>query len=247
MFVVVAWCVAFLGSGCGTSAPPKTWDRPIVCQPHLIKADESETHQGTGFFVRAPNGKLAAVSASHFLDFDGSPVVEAEWLSCPKMEVLAKFRTSWGLPGRKTPGLDHTTDFWIMPVAEEDAAKVSAAYEILEFDPRGLPEVGEPVWLPNKSDVAALGHTVFEGQVRSVFDTDIAVILDGDIGLQSQSGSPIISRRTHKVVGTLYGGNASADGKTALTVAPITKMQAVLNDTKQFPELRTVIGRTAAP
>jgi hypothetical protein len=72
-----AMCIALIGVaavGCGSQpgatdrvAPPGP-EKQLLAQPQLDFVDGKITQQGTAFFVRAPDGATAAVTASHYLD-----------------------------------------------------------------------------------------------------------------------------------------------------------------------------------
>ena len=228
-------------------------DRPVVFQPVLLWQNGEPTAQGTGFFVKAPGGKVAAVSSAHFIDFDGPPLMSAKWIDVRTSEPVATFTRSWGPPGdggtnERPPDL--RTDYWIMPVdakaPETGAAEAkAAAAAALELDPRDKPALGEKVWLPNKNPKARLGFDLVEGAVVETGVKYSLVRLDDDIELGSQSGSPLISQRTGKVIGTLSRGG-SKGGKTFLLLAPSAPIARALADAKEFPQLRHVIGRHAA-
>ena len=225
-------------------------DRPVLFQPMLLWQGADATFQGTGFFAKAPGGKVAAVSSAHFLDFDGPPLMEAKWLDVRTSKPVASFTRSWGKPGdggSNEPSPDLRTDYWIMPVEAKDADggdadARAAAVAALELDTRDKPALGEKVWLPDKDPKAKHGFNLVEG---AVVETDVKyslVQLAGEIKLQSQSGSPIISQRTGKVIGTLSRGG-TRNGKSFLLLAPMAPVARVLADAKELPQLRHVIGK----
>jgi hypothetical protein len=70
------------------------------------------------------------------------------------------------------------------------------------------------------------------------------VVLDKEIDLQSQSGSPVISQATGKVIGTLSGADLlRVPHKTCLILTPASGIVAALAQDKDFPELHTVTGK----
>src|SRR5262245_58094633 len=75
-------------------------DKPILFQPLFEYAGREPMAQGTGFFVRAAGGRVAAVTSAHFLDFDGTALRRAHWLHIASGDLVATFTKSWGTPGR---------------------------------------------------------------------------------------------------------------------------------------------------
>src|SRR6476659_1378790 len=119
----IALLVVLLAAGAGekTAVRPEARppDRPVVLQPVLLWQGANATAQGTGFFVKAPGGKTAAVSSAHFIDFDGPPLMSAKWIDVRTSEPVASFTRSWGQPGDGGTNAnppDLRTDYWIMPV-----------------------------------------------------------------------------------------------------------------------------------
>lgn len=197
------------------------------------------TYQGTGFFVKAPNGKIAAVSSAHFLDRDGPPLLEAKWLNVFTSEPIATFTRSWGMPGREGTSLptpDFRTDYLLMPAPESTSLDLT-----LELDSRPTPAIGERIWFPNKDDTLPLGHRVVAGTVVVADEKHSGIVLDEEIELQSQSGSPFISQATGKVIGTLSSANFGRRPRLLLT--PSSAILAALAKDNEFPELRSVIGK----
>jgi hypothetical protein len=225
-------------------APPRDWTKPIVCQPRLRWSDGDVTHQGTGFFAKAGDGRIAAVSSSHFLDFEGPSLEQAAWLDSRREDDLprAVFKQSWGVPGRDNDGQNLENDYWIMPVSEAEAAAVAKEFEVLELDEREFPDDGEPVWLPNKSPGERLGFRPVEGKVVAALRNLTLIQLEGPMKLQSQSGSPIISRRTHRVIGTLSRGG-EIEGKMQILIAPMTRVRQLLAKPEGFRPLAEVVGK----
>jgi hypothetical protein len=222
-----------------------SWQKSILCQPRLQWGDGSTTHQGTGFFVRTPTGRIAAVSSAHFLDFDGAPLLSAAWLNLGTGDAVASFTTGWGAPKPNAYTEDIRDDFWIMPVAAADASKIEQDYEVLHFETRAQPDVGELVWFPDKDDEAELGYRRVAGHVAIAETGQIIVELDGDHGvtLRSQSGSPVVSQSSGRVIGTVYGGGRVGNSMM-LRLAPVTRMRIRIEDETNFPELKTVVGKS---
>jgi hypothetical protein len=217
-----------------------TPDKVILFQPMFIWRTGGPTHQGTGFFTKAPDGRVAAVTSAHFLDMHGPALLEARWLDIRTKTPVATFELSWGQPGNggtDTSTLDLRRDYLLMPVQEQLPDE-----QILELDPRTKPEGKERIWFPNKDKAAPLGYRVVIGTVVVADMKYITVILDQQITLVSQSGSPIISQATGRVIGTLSRGGRER-GKTVLLLTPASALLEALCRDQNFPRLRGVIGR----
>ena len=153
---------------------------------------------------------------------------------------MATFKLSWGPPGNggtDTPTLDLRRDYLLMPVQDRLPDE-----QVLELDPRAKPEVQERIWFPNKDKAAPSGYRVVTGTVVEADVKYITVILDQPITLVSQSGSPIISQATGRVIGTLSRGGRER-GKTELFLTPATALLEALAKYRDFPKLRDVVGR----
>ena len=221
-----------------TRFPPP--DRPVLFQPMLVWDGAEPTTQGTGFFAKAPGGKVAAVSSAHFINFDGPPLREARWLDLKTGKPVATFDKSWGKPGSPgtmKPQIDLRPDHWVMPAAGDAAARAA-----LELDDRPQPKVGERVWFPDKDQDSPLGFSVIEGTVVEADPKYSAIRLSHNIQLQSQSGSPVISQETGKVIGALSRGGEH-EGRSIIVLAPAASLVKVLSDSKLQPPLREVIGK----
>ena len=113
---------------------------------------------------------------------------------------------------------------------------------ILELDVRERPDMNERVWLPDKDEESKGGYRVADGTVVEIGAGYVAVQFDKPIKLQSQSGSPIISRKTGKVVGTLSRGG-DVDGKSFILLAPSSGILQAMKNAKDTPAVRDVIGK----
>src|SRR3990172_8408362 len=218
-----------------------TLKKPILFQPMFIWATSETTYQGTGFFVRAPSNKIVAVTSGHFLNTDGSPLTEARWLEIRSERPMATFTSSWGPPGSEgtiQPIVDLRRDYLLMPAPGDVPADV-----VLELDRRETPDLGERIWFPNKTPRAELGYEAVEGMVVEADLKYSIVVLDGLIELVLQTGSPIISQKSGRVIGTLSRGGEPHEGKTVLFLAPASGILKALIEANEFPRLQDVIGK----
>ncbi len=214
--------------------PPNT---RILFQPMFIWDGKKPTRQGTGFLAKGAKDRIAAVTSAHFLSFTGPPLKEVRWLDVTTREPLATFSTSWGQPGNRGTPVDLRPDYFICPVTTPVPPE-----QVLELDDRPLPGVGERVWFPDKDSKSAteLGFEVVEGVVNEAEETHIHLKLDRPIRLQSQSGSPVISQATGKVIGTFARGHPAG---TDLFLTPASSILRALGDDSSFPALEDVVGR----
>ena len=213
---------------------------PIVFQPYFYYRDRAEpSANGTGFFAKAPNRKIVAIGSAHYVDFENSPLLKAEWLSTVDWSVAATFTKSWGPPGNAgtTDPIDLRPDYLIMPV-EADIPKES----VLRLDRRLYPKKGERIWFPNKKHKTTLGFEWVGGSVTDANTKFVEVTLDSHIPLQSQSGSPVISIKTGHVIGTLSRG-IDEPPQTIIYLCPAAAIREAIRTASDYPELKQVVGR----
>ncbi len=181
--------------------------REILFQPMFVWENSEPTCQGTGFFVKAPGGKVAAVTSSHFLDVHGPRLAEARWLSLGNEKPVAVLKRSWGPPGKTRviqvtagkdsdgkpiiftiPWEDKRTDYLLMPVSEGVPPSV-----VLELDPRTTIDLNERVYFHDKCAFGQEDYAILEGTVVRTAPEQHQVMLYQEIKPESQSGSPVIS------------------------------------------------------
>ncbi|MBI3864091.1 MAG: hypothetical protein HY290_19585, partial [Planctomycetia bacterium] len=199
--------------------------------------------QGTAFFVRAPNGATVAVTASHYLDQNGPALNHVRLLSVTAAEptALTDSAICWGLPGGEgVRGENDVTDLradrFLLPVSVDERF-----VHVLDLDDRPGPQPGEMVWFPDKQPGEPGGFRLLAGTVIQVETRFVCVELDTALKLQSQSGSPVISRINGKVLG-LLGGGTEESGTTILFLNPAAEIRKALEDSSR-PGLSTVVGK----
>jgi hypothetical protein len=193
------------------------------------------SRQGTGFLAKAPDGRIAAVTSAHLIDPQGPALLEARWLDIRTRTPVAVFTRSWGAIGRggtDAPAYDLRSDYLLLPVQVPVPAD-----QVLELDPRSLPEVRERVWFPNKDQAAPLGYRVIPGTVTAAESKYLTVVLDQPLALTSQSGSPVISQTSGQVIGTLSRGGREGR-RTVLLLTPAAALLAALTNSLDFRPLR---------
>lgn len=212
---------------------------PIIYQPEFVWNGADSSFQGTGFFVRAPGERIAAVTSAHFLDRNGPRLLEARWRSVTTDEPVATMTECWGQPGHAgtdDKDTDLRADYLVLPASNTISKDLA-----LELDPRPSPELGERVWFPDKDPSSPIGYRLLTGMVQEANVNYSVVVLDDEIVLQSQSGSPFISQLTRKVIGTLSRARRT-EKKTLLLLAPSHAILDALSSPPPFPELQSVIG-----
>jgi len=166
-------------------------------------------------------------------------MVSAAWIAFPEFEAVTEFEYSYGAPGDEgtLEPIDLRRDYLIV-AGEKNATEVTP----LELDERKVIDENERVWLPNKDQNTTEGHTLVEGTVVEASKEYVTVILDEEITLQSQSGSPLISQQTGKVIGTLSRGGNS-DGSTVLFLCPARSILDAIEKEPSLVPLRKAIGK----
>jgi hypothetical protein len=260
------------------AAPPparpatKPPGRQVLFQPMFVWENSQPTLQGTGFFVKAPGGKVAAVTSIHFLDVAGPRLREVRWLNVADNKPAAVLDRSWGPRGEARaarlivgkdrdgkpeivtlPMPDKRTDYLLMPASQGVPADA-----VLELDPRTTIDAGERVYFHDKCRFGQKDYAVLEGSVVRATPEQYQVMLDQDIEPESQSGSPVISQATGEVIGTLAGiGDFGADAAQILlgggrgsprllVLTPSCAILKALQENHDFPLLQDVIGKKAA-
>jgi len=224
-------------------APPGR-EKQLLAQPQLDFDDGKITLQGTAFFVHAPDGATAAVTASHYLDQSGPPLVHVWLLSLTASEPtpLADSDVCWGQPGGKgirgaNAVTDLRTDRFLLPVSVDERM-----VHVLDLDDRPGPTVGERIWFPDKQPSESGGFRLIEGAVVQIESRFVRIRLDNTIKPQSQSGSPVISQVNGKVLG-LWGGFSEEEGATFLFLNPAREIQKCQDDPSR-PTLSNVVGKS---
>ena len=229
-----------------TEAPFQPPQAPILYQPQFLWDDASLTRQGTGFFTKAPDGRVAAVSSVHYLQSGDYPIYEASFLTVDAEEPIATFTRHWGPPGDggSLQPADLTGDYLLMPASEGMIPDKS----ILTLDerPEG-PARGERVWLAVKDLEAEHGYRTEPGVVAMSRDKFIVVAPDTSLPLASLNGAPVISQQTGGVIGTLSRGAKRESESDLLVLTPASAIRQALRRAERFPSLEQAFTeRTAA-
>jgi hypothetical protein len=132
---------------------------------------------------------------------------------------------------------DRTLDYLILRVASG-----APSTAVLELDDREKPDLHERLWLPDKSADTPVGYRLVKGEVIEAKATSITIVLDSPITLQSQSGSPVLSQRTGKVIGTLSSYKLATDGPLRLILCPAHAIREALAQEGTYPPVSRVIG-----
>lgn len=213
----------------------------LVYQPKLYWGGRDATHQGTGFLAKTPGGEVVGITSAHFVDFKSGPLNKVDWLSVNEGSVRVSFDKLLGPVGHaiqfdeRTGAEDASDDFLIF-------AGTGSPPEIksLELDTRKRLEQLEPVWLPNKAR-AGEGYELLEGYVLMADRGRILTVFRPAFKLQSQSGTPVISQRTGRVIGILTAGASDRTGKTEIVLTPAWFISERL-ESKQRRSLKEIKG-----
>lgn len=208
----------------------------LIYQPALEWGNGEKTYQGTGFLAKTSSGEVVGITAAHFVSFDGPRLNGIDWLSVHDDQIDASFDTLVGEIGEAVSELpdgfkvDASKDFLIF--AGKDLPNHLPA---LELDTRMRLETWEPVWLPNKLRDGQ-GYELLEGELLHSERDFLWASFEPEFKLQSQSGTPVISRRNGKVIGVLVSG-LSGEGSTEIFLTPASNIAAMI-DTDQRRALR---------
>lgn len=209
----------------------------ILFQPMFTWVDSETTYQGTGYLIRN-NNQIYAITSLHFLNFDGPGLLKATWLDIPDNTPELEFQNCLGKPeirGLNTySDLEH--DFLVLPVT----CPPSKQYSVLEIDTRSKINSGEKLLFPNKDNSKELGYTWIPAIVTADHGKYINIKLIKSIRLQSQSGSPVISKRTGKVIGMLSTGKQN-NGEITLSLCPVRNIAEHINKNNQLNSLQMAI------
>ena len=210
----------------------------ILFQPQLLWANSMTTFQGTGYLIEH-GGKLFGVTSIHYLDFDAGGLGSATWLDVYSERPLATFRASLGRPARTTitRPRDVADDFLLLPCTKPPEEGTPLHLENVEHYASGT-----RLWFPNKTRDIDLGHQWIDATVVEDLGYLIKVQLRDPIAIESQSGSPVLSADTGKVIGMVQAG-AEENGKVTLTLCPARSVLKFLGRRQQTYALMTSISR----
>lgn len=211
----------------------------FLFQPYEYYESKEPKADGTGFFVAATNGRIAAVMSANDLKFDETRLKGIRALSIGDWTPIDALGQSWGAPGSPSgddPKADRRNDCIIMPVNVKLPPD-----RVLLLDDRPAPAVGEPVWLPAKLESEPRGYELLDGFVQFVKPGYIRVKLKKPKTLRSHDGSPVISATTGKVIGVLSHSDKVQE-ESILWLCPASAVRNAILKADKFPALRDVIG-----
>ncbi len=129
---------------------------------------------------------------------------------------------------------------------------------VLELDPRTAIDPNERVYFHDKCAFGQKNYAILEGLLIRTAPEQYEVMLYQDIRPESQSGSPVISQATGKVIGIVAEAGASGGDVTSmllgvggrspriLVLTPSSAILKALEECRDFPLLRDVIGKKSA-
>jgi len=209
----------------------------LIFQPRFNWEDGSSTLQGTGCFVKGPNGSPVGLTSAHFIDFSGTPLLFAEWLEIRNEQPAGTSKKSWGVPGQSgtSDPMDLRSDYLLLEMSDV------SCHSVLVLDDRTGPDVEEMIWFPNKNGEAPLGYTRIEGRVVASKAEYISIVLDQEIVIQSRSGTPVISKKNGHVIGILAMSEKRGEQRF-LYLTPASSIKKALFNAKEHLWLRNIIG-----
>ncbi|MCB9857782.1 MAG: hypothetical protein H6818_19025 [Phycisphaerales bacterium] len=211
----------------------------FLFQPYFHYEFKEPSIDGSGFFVRTENNRLAAIIAASCVKFDETRLTGIHAISIGDWTPIVALQQSWGLPGdagTDKPVRDYRNDYLIMPVGIELSDD-----SVLDLDVRAVPVEGEPVWFPNKVETEPRGYEWIDGVVDEVQRGYIRVRLDTSKTIRAQGGAPIVSGTTGKVIGTLSRAE-KIQQKSVLWLCPAPAIRAAMKSAQSFPALKDVVG-----
>lgn len=205
-FMVAALLTA---AGCNSSKSPPppaaavvAPSTPILFQPVFEWSGKVSSKYATGFFGRAPDGRVAAVTCSSQLKRKARKLNRICWTDVATGEQVDCFVKTWGPPGKggvadvNMMSPDVRTDYFILRA--DDQLPPGA---VLELDARKRCEAPERVWFPNKNPDAPLGYDLLSGYIRESHLKYLVLELDTPVRPKSINGTPVISELTGRVIG----------------------------------------------
>ena len=208
---------------------------------------DGDVEQGTGFLVRHKNGRLYVFTNYH--------VIQPKEHASGKRSLLLGYETepeSSATTVRlgETVAADPVLDYALVEVLSEDAQK-AAQFGFLEFGGSSGP--GEAIYMPNHAGTYPKGISFLDDSGGTAMTAEH----NSDLGSQAvgqsfyhtafadpgSSGSPVISRRTNKVVGLNYGkiGQYANALDTNLLRSAIEKQIAESKDKNQASRLQIML------
>jgi hypothetical protein len=147
-----------------------------------------------------------------------------------KSQPIGVFDAFLGEPGQARTGEDMTVDYALLNVPIN--LPIDPA-QILDPDPRGLPQTGERVAL-----YALINDQprVFQGAVLSVDQQAVWAVMDDTFEPSGLSGSPFISLYTGKVIGMAIA-TTTRGGKLLLGLHPIGSLVEKAEAARTFPKI----------
>jgi hypothetical protein len=186
---------------------------------------------GRGFLFRLPQGQVVGVTTAHSLSFDVQPPLRNIALALgERTQPVVEFDTLQGEPGEARSGEDMSVDYVLLNVPAEAAIDPA---QILDPDPRGLPQSGERVVLYSLVNDQARR---FDGAVLSVSPAAVWVVMDEEFEPSGLSGSPFISQHTGQVIGMAIA-TTRRGGKVLLGLHPIGSLVDKAQKAQTFPKI----------
>jgi hypothetical protein len=179
-----------------------------------IKPDGQVKHLGTGFLAYSPydgDSTIYVVTNDHVISTSDGPGRRELWLGYENPNAPPKERIE--LSGR--PAENAGLDYAIFRVREADKAK-ALSFNPLKPGPPGTAFVGDDIYMPNHASGSVKGISYRDGSGKNAkilkTTSDLGsryphqVLMHNAFNSPGTSGSPIIDRRSNKVIALNFGG-----------------------------------------
>lgn len=198
------------------SKPPLLLTQRLLFEPELNWEGGEKVRRGTAFVVQSGE-RCFITTTSHTLRFDGPALSSITLYGSEEEGALGAANLSWGRPGTggttERTFMDLNDDVLLLPCRSVPGGRAPVSFtEVADV------QVGDEVWLPNRSKEAELGHEPKMGRITQITSGFVSVRFDS-LKLQSQAGSPVLDE-AGQLVGVFSRALPEKDGSTEVFLAP---------------------------
>jgi len=185
----------------GPIPPPPVIDAPRGEPPSGPLGMAGQSDRGNfscGFAMQIPDGRRVVAATAHATGKMDGQLAGSLSDAGGAVVVRVASQLAYGIPVQNGE-LD--TDFSLWEIEGEAPSE-----SVLLADPRGLPQPGERVWLFNYArqtkDQGGWGGVVMDAKPHAVW-----IRFDESFDVNSNSGCPVVSQHTGKLIGMVIAGN----------------------------------------